>query len=70
MLNFIPNEMKLNSPRDPHWITKHLKTLLRKNNRLYKNYKRHGYKADDKIIKTIDFTRTTKDMVIKLTIKL
>ena len=39
MLNFIPNEIKLNSPRDPPWITKHLKTLLRKRNRLYKNYK-------------------------------
>ena len=49
MLNFIPNEIKLNSPRDPPWITKHLKTLLRKKNRLYKNYKRHGYKAGDKI---------------------
>ena len=49
MLNFIPNEMKLNSPRDPPWIAKHLKTLLRKKNRLYKNYKRHGYKAGDKI---------------------
>ena len=49
MLNFIPNEIKLNSPRDPPWITKHLKTLLRKKNRLYNNYKRHGYKADDKI---------------------
>ena len=49
MLNFIPNEIKLNSPCDPPWITKHLNTLLRKKNRLYKNYKRHGYKADDKI---------------------
>ena len=49
MLNFIPNEIKLNSLRDTPWITKHLKTLLRKKTRLYKNYKRHGYKADDKI---------------------
>ena len=30
-------------------ITKHLKTLLNKKNRLHKNYKRHGYKADDKV---------------------
>ena len=30
-------------------MTKHLKTLLNENNRLYKNYKRHGYKADYKV---------------------
>ena len=47
MSNFIPNEFKRFSPRDPPWITKDLKSLLNKKNRLYKNYKRHGYKADD-----------------------
>ena len=49
MSTFIPNEIKENSPGDPNWITKHLNTLLHKMNRLYKNYKRHGYKADDNI---------------------
>ena len=48
MATFIPNEIKKFSPRDPPWITKYLKTLLKKKNRLYKNYKRHGYKDDDK----------------------
>ena len=33
----------------PPWITKQFKTLLKKTNRLYKNYKRHGYKAEDKV---------------------
>ena len=47
MSNFIPNELKRFSPRDPPWITKDLKSLLNKNNRLYNNYKRHGYKAED-----------------------
>ena len=47
MSNFIPNETKRIVPRDPPWITKPLKTLLRKN-RLFKNYKIHGYKAEDK----------------------
>ena len=49
MSNFIPNEVKRFVPRDPPWITKELKVKLNKKNRLYKNYKKHGYKADDKI---------------------
>ena len=64
MLNFIPNEMKLSTPRDP-WINKHLKTLLRKKNRLYKNYKRHGYQADDKI--RLDAFRIECQQAIEMT---
>ena len=36
-------------PRDPQWITKPLKTMLNRKNRLFKNYKRHGYKLEDKV---------------------
>ena len=49
MGNFIPNEVKRNTPRDPPWIDKNLKNQLRRKNRLYKNYKRHGFRPDDKI---------------------
>ena len=49
MSNFIPNETKRFVPRDPPWITKPLKSMLNRKNRLFKNYKRHGYKEDDKI---------------------
>ena len=51
MSNFIPNETKRFVPRDPPWITKPLKTMLKLNrkNRLYKSYKRHGYKDEDKV---------------------
>ena len=49
MSNFIPNEIKRVVPRDPPWITKPLKTMLNRKNRLFKNYKKHGYKADDKV---------------------
>ena len=49
MSNFIPNEIKRFVPRDPPWITKQLKTLLNRKNRLFKNFKKHGYKADDKV---------------------
>ena len=49
MTNFIPNEIKIIVPRDPPGITKPLKTMLNRNNRLFKNYKRHGYKPEDKV---------------------
>ena len=39
MSNFIPHEIKRLGPRGPPRITKPLKTLLRKKNRLFKNYK-------------------------------
>ena len=44
---FIPNDIKKITPRDPPWITKHIKALLNKK-KFYKNFKRHGYKTDDK----------------------
>ena len=47
--NFVPNETVKITPRDPPWITKPLKTLLNKQKRLYRNFKRHGYKPEDKI---------------------
>ena len=50
MSNCIPNETKRFVPRDPSWITKPIKTLLNRKNRLYKNYKNNGYKIEDKDI--------------------
>ena len=49
MSNFIPNEVKRIVSRDPPWISKQLKSMLNKKNRLYKNYRKHGYKAEDKV---------------------
>jgi len=47
--SFIPNEIKKIIPREPPWITKPLRTMLSKQHRLYKNYKRHGFKPEDKL---------------------
>ena len=47
MTSFIPKEIKKCVPRDPPWIDKSLKTLLKKKNRLCYNYKRHGYKEEE-----------------------
>ena len=49
MKNYIPNEIKKIVPRDPPWITKPLKTMLNRKNRLFNNYKKNGYKAYDKV---------------------
>ena len=46
---FNSNEIKRFVPRNPPWITKPLKTILNRKNRLFKNYKRHGYKVEDKV---------------------
>ena len=48
MSNFIPNESKRFLPRNPPWITKPIKTLLNSRNRLFKTYKKHCYKKEDK----------------------
>ena len=48
MTNFIPNELKLIVPRDPPWIDKRLKSKLNRKNRLFKNFKKHGYRTEDK----------------------
>ena len=37
------------TPRDPPWINCHLKTMLNRKNRFFKNFKRNGYQAADKI---------------------
>ena len=49
MANFVPHETKNIIPRDSPWITKQLKTMLNRKNRLFRNYKRHGYKEDDRL---------------------
>ena len=49
MSNLIPNETKRFVPRDPPWITKQLKTMLNRKNKLFKNYKKHRYKEQDKV---------------------
>ena len=49
MSNFIPNKIRRVKPRQPPWIDARLKSKLNKKNRLFKNFKRHGYREDDKI---------------------
>ena len=47
MSNFIPNDIKRFVPRDPPWINRHLKSKPKRKNRLYSNYKKHGYQNEN-----------------------
>ena len=47
--NFVPHKTKRFVPRDPPWITRPLKNMLDRKNRLYNSYKRYGYKEKDKV---------------------
>ena len=49
MSNFVPNETKRFVPRVSPRITRPLENMLNRKNRLYKSYKRHGYKEEDKV---------------------
>ena len=49
MSNFIPHEIKKILPRDSPWVTKPLKAMIKRKNRLYKNYKKHGFQDHDKV---------------------
>ena len=49
MTNSVPSETKRFVPRDPPWIIRSLKNMLNRKNRLYKNYKKHRYKDNDKV---------------------
>ena len=48
MRNFIPNEKITVKPKDPPWITKDLKRLIKRQNRQYKNFVRNGCQPTEK----------------------
>ena len=50
MSNFVPNEVKTIRPREPEWFNRNVKNLLRKQNKIYKKFKKNGYKNEDKLI--------------------
>ena len=41
--------MRKITPRENPWITKPLKAMINRKDRLYKNYKRNGYQQNDKV---------------------
>ena len=57
MSNFIPNNIITTNLKDPSWITRDLKNMTRRQNRMCKNFKRHGGKeADITSVKTFRLT--------------
>ena len=50
MSNVVPSEEKTFSPRDQEWLNQNIKNLLRKQNKLYKKYRKNGYNNDDRTV--------------------
>ena len=65
MSNFIPNKTTKVEPSDPPWISKTIKSMLNKQHRIIKNYKRHGYSDVDKM--RLDTFREERDKTIEKT---
>ena len=63
MSNFIPNEVKTFSSRDPEWFNRDVKNLLRKQNKLFKKLKKNGYRNEDKV--ALDKIREESSLAIK-----
>lgn len=48
MSNFIPNKFVKIDSKDPPWIIPNLKNMIKRQQRIYKNFKRHGFNENDK----------------------
>ena len=63
MSNYIPYETKRVCPQEPNWLNRKVKNLLRKQNKIYRKFKRNGYKIEDKLI--LDILRNESSEAIK-----
>ena len=63
MSNFVPNEIKTIRPREPEWLNRNVKNLLRKQHKIYKRYTKNNYKNEDKLI--LDHLRNECSLAIK-----
>ena len=48
--NFVHSSSIMSNIREPKWVTRYIKNLLRKQEQFYKKYRLNGFKADDKVI--------------------
>ena len=48
--NFVPSSSIMSNIREPKWVTRYIKNLLKKQKKFYKKYRLNGFKADDKVI--------------------
>ena len=63
MSNFVPNKTIKIKPSEPEWINRQIKTMLKKQNRLYKRYKNNGFQEVDKV--NLDVFRKECDEAIE-----
>ena len=56
MANFVPNASIKIRPSEPEWLNGEIKSMLKKQNRIYKKYKSNGFRDEDKL--TLDVHRS------------
>ena len=49
MSNFVPNKTITIKPSEPEWISREIKSMLTKQNRIYKKYKKNGFRKVDRV---------------------
>ena len=64
MSNFVPNGISKIKPSEPDWINRKIKAMLKKQNRIYKKLKRHGFREEDKISLNLYRTECAKAIEI------
>ena len=55
MSNFVPHKVIKIKPSEPEWINGEIKKMLKKQNRIYRKYKKNGFRDEDKL--TLDIFR-------------
>ena len=63
MSNFVPNKTITVKPTEPEWVNREIKNMLRKQNRIYKRYKKNGFREVDRI--PLDLCRKECDEAIE-----
>ena len=48
MSNFVPNKTLISKPNVPKWISRDITNMMRRQNKLYKKYKKNGFNTNDK----------------------
>ena len=49
MSNFVPNKTIRIKPSEPQWLNREIKNMLKKQNRIYRKYKKNGFREVDRV---------------------
>ena len=64
MSNFVPNRTIRIKPSEPEWLNRQIKNMLKKQNRINKKYKKHGFKEVDNVSLHLDRNECAEAIVV------